>query len=28
MPPGGVAWFEIDGAAEPGAGKLKAFWSP
>ena len=28
MPPGGIAWFEIDGAAEPGAGKLKAFWSP
>jgi len=28
MPPGGVAWFELDGAAEPGAGKLKAFWSP
>lgn len=28
MPPGGVAWFEIDGTAEPGAGKLKAFWSP
>jgi phosphohistidine phosphatase SixA len=28
MPPGGIAWFELDGAAEPGAGKLKAFWSP
>ncbi|MGH8042204.1 MAG: SixA phosphatase family protein [Rudaea sp.] len=28
MPPGGIAWFEIDGNAEPGAGTLKAFWSP
>jgi phosphohistidine phosphatase len=28
VPPGGVAWLEIDGLAEPGAGKLKAFWSP
>jgi phosphohistidine phosphatase SixA len=28
MPPAGIAWFEVDGAAEPGAGKLKAFWSP
>jgi phosphohistidine phosphatase SixA len=28
MPPGGIAWFELDGAAEPGAGRLKAFWSP
>lgn len=28
MPPAGIAWFEIDGTAEPGAGKLKAFWSP
>ncbi|MGH8090667.1 MAG: SixA phosphatase family protein [Rudaea sp.] len=28
MPPGGIAWFEIDGEAEPGAGTLKAFWSP
>ena len=28
MPPGGIAWFELDGAAEPGSGRLKAFWSP
>lgn len=28
MPPGGIAWFEVEGDAEPGAGKLKAFWSP
>jgi phosphohistidine phosphatase SixA len=28
MPPGGIAWFELDGSAEPGAGTLKAFWSP
>jgi phosphohistidine phosphatase len=28
VPPGGVAWLEIDGLAEPGAGVLKAFWSP
>jgi phosphohistidine phosphatase SixA len=28
MPPGGIAWFEVDGDAEPGAGTLKAFWSP
>lgn len=28
MPPGGIAWFEVDGQAEPGAGRLKAFWSP
>jgi phosphohistidine phosphatase SixA len=28
MAPGGIAWFELDGAAEPGAGALKAFWSP
>ncbi len=28
MPPAGIAWFELDGAAEPGAGCLKAFWSP
>ncbi|HZP64845.1 MAG TPA: histidine phosphatase family protein [Rudaea sp.] len=28
VPPGGVAWLEIDGPAEPGAGMLKAFWSP
>ena len=28
VPPGGIAWFEIDGAAEPGGGRLEAFWSP
>ena len=28
MPPAGIAWFELDGSAEPGAGKLKVFWSP
>lgn len=29
MPPAGVAWFELTGAVlEPGAGALKAFWSP
>jgi len=28
VPPGGIAWFEIDGTAEPGAGRLEAFWSP
>ena len=28
MPPGGIAWFELDGTAEPGSGRLKAFWSP
>jgi len=28
VPPGGIAWFEIDGDAEPGAGRLEAFWSP
>lgn len=28
VPPGGIAWFELDGAAEPGAGRLEAFWSP
>jgi phosphohistidine phosphatase SixA len=28
VPPGGIAWFEIDGSAEPGAGRLEAFWSP
>jgi len=26
--PGGVAWFEIDATAEPGGGRLEAFWSP
>jgi phosphohistidine phosphatase SixA len=28
MPPGGIAWIELAGAAEPGAGRLKAFWAP
>ncbi|MBS0569869.1 MAG: histidine phosphatase family protein [Proteobacteria bacterium] len=28
MPPGGIAWFEVEGEAEPGCGRLKAFWSP
>jgi phosphohistidine phosphatase len=28
MPPGGIAWFELDGPAEPASGRLKAFWSP
>jgi len=28
MPPAGIAWFELDGVAEPGSGRLKAFWSP
>lgn len=28
IPPGGIAWLELDGAAEPGAGRLKAFWAP
>lgn len=28
MPPCGIAWFELDGTAEPGSGRLKAFWSP
>jgi len=28
IPPGGIAWLEIDGLAEPGAGVLKAFWWP
>jgi len=28
IPPGGIAWLEIDGVAEPGAGMLKAFWWP
>jgi phosphohistidine phosphatase len=28
MPPAGIAWIEIDGAVEPGAGRLKAFWAP
>ncbi|UXI68471.1 SixA phosphatase family protein [Tahibacter amnicola] len=28
MPPAGIAWLELDGSLEPGAGSLKAFWSP
>jgi phosphohistidine phosphatase SixA len=28
VPPAGIAWFEIDGTVEPGAGRLEAFWSP
>lgn len=28
IPPAGIAWFELDGPAEPGSGRLKAFWSP
>jgi len=28
IPPGGIAWIELAGAAEPGAGRLKAFWAP
>lgn len=29
IPPGGVVWIDHDeGAVEPGAGKLKAFWAP
>jgi phosphohistidine phosphatase SixA len=28
IPPAGIAWIEIDGAAEPGGATLKAFWSP
>jgi phosphohistidine phosphatase len=28
IPPGGIAWVELDGPAEPGSGVLKAFWSP
>jgi phosphohistidine phosphatase len=28
VPPGGIAWIQIDGTIEPGAGKLKAFWAP
>lgn len=28
VPPAGIAWFELEGSAEPGAGRLKAFWSP
>ncbi len=28
MPPAGIAWFELNGPAEPASGRLKAFWSP
>ncbi|MEP6484671.1 MAG: histidine phosphatase family protein [Rudaea sp.] len=28
MPPAGIAWFELDGPAEPASGRLQAFWSP
>lgn len=28
IPPGGIAWIELDATVEPGAGKLKAFWAP
>lgn len=28
LPPAGLAWIRLDGAAEPGAGTLHAFWSP
>lgn len=28
VPPGGIAWLELDGPAEPGSAVLKAFWSP
>lgn len=28
IPPAGVAWIDLDGAVEPGAGKLKVFWAP
>ena len=28
MPPAGIAWIELTGAVEPGAGRLKAFWAP
>ena len=28
VPPAGIAWIELAGAAEPGAGRLKAFWAP
>jgi len=28
IPPAGIAWFELDGPAEPASGRLKAFWSP
>ncbi|GAP65695.1 phosphohistidine phosphatase SixA [Mizugakiibacter sediminis] len=28
MPPAAVAWIRIDGALEPGTGRLHRFWSP
>jgi phosphohistidine phosphatase len=28
IPPAGIAWIDLDGAVEPGAGKLKVFWAP
>jgi len=28
IPPGGIAWLELDGLVEPGSAVLKAFWSP
>lgn len=28
LPPAGIAWFEFGAELEPGAGTLKAFWSP
>jgi phosphohistidine phosphatase len=28
IPPAGIAWFELDGPAEPASGRLTAFWSP
>ncbi len=28
IPPAGIAWFELDGSAEPASGRLTAFWSP
>lgn len=28
LPPAGIAWFELGAELEPGAGTLKAFWSP
>ncbi|MCE5202613.1 MAG: histidine phosphatase family protein [Mizugakiibacter sp.] len=28
MPPAAIAWIRLDGALEPGAGRLHAFWSP
>jgi len=28
IPPAGIAWIELGASAEPGTGKLKAFWAP